>query len=148
MTLSDEAISTLSEAINKIIESGLAEDVLKRLDSFGYTTDDSDIWSIAFCIQKVENYIKNDCNTPDVPSGLITYAVDMVCGEFLQGKYTTGQLALDALDLDGAIASVSAGDTSVSFDNNTSDDGKFNSLVQTLTTCGRGQMACFRQLKW
>lgn len=148
MTLSNEIISTLTEAINNIYESSLTESILKRLDSFGCDVTLDDTFCIAFSIQKVENSIKNDCNVVDVPEGLETSTIDMVCGEVLDVLYRTGKLNLSSLDLDGAIASVSAGDTSVSFDNSTSDDGKFTTLVQLLKNCGRGEFACYRNIKW
>lgn len=148
MALTDETISALTEAISKIIESSLTESVLKRLDSFGYTLSEADVYAIAFSVQKVEDSIKNDCNVSEIPEGLMNIAVDMVCGEMLGTLYRTGKLSLDGLDLDGAIASVSAGDTSVSFDNAMSDDGKFTTLVQLLQGVGRGEFACYRKIRW
>ena len=148
MALTDETISTLTEAINKIIESSLTESVLKRLDSFGYIPSENDVFAIGFGVQKVENIIKNDCNVTEIPEGLVCHAVDMVCGEFLSIKYRTGQLELSSLDLDGSLASVTVGGASVSFDNNTSDDGKFNALVSVLIGSGRGEFSCYRKIKW
>lgn len=148
MALTDETISTLTESITKVYESDLTELVLKRLDSFGYVTTMSDAFCIGFGVQKVENSIKNDCNVTEVPEGLRNIAVDMVCGEVLDVLYRSGKLSLDELDLDGAVASVSAGDTSVSFDNTTSDVGKFTTLLQSLQNNGRGDFACYRMLKW
>ena len=148
MALSNETISSLAEKISKVHESGLTESVLKRLDSFGYDVTTDDTFCIAFSMQKVENSIKNDCNVVDVPKELESIAIDMVCGEFLGTLYRTGKLNLSSLDLDGAIASVSAGDTSVSFDNSISDDGKFTTLVQLLKNCVRGELACYRNIKW
>ena len=148
MALTDETISTLIEAIDKVYESSLTEPVLKRLDSFGYTSAENDTFIIAFCVQKVENSIKNDCNVSEVPEGLMNIAVDMVCGEVLSVKYRTGQLELSSLDIDGAIASVTIGGASVSFDNNTSDDGKLNTLISLLTNNGRGEFTCYRKFRW
>ena len=148
MALTDESISTLTEAINNIIESNLTELVLKRLDSFGYEPNENDVLLISFSVQRVENSIKSDCNVAEVPEGLINIAVDMVCGEILSVKYRTGQLELSSLDLDGAIASVNVGGASVSFDNNTSDDSKLNKLLSLLANSGRGEFTCYRRIKW
>ena len=148
MALTDETITTLTEAISKIIESSLTELVLKRLGSFGYEPTEDDVFAIGFSVQKVEQTIKNDCNVTEVPEGLTSIAVDMVCGEFLSTKYRTGQLVLSSLDLDGALASVNVGGASVSFDNNTSDDSKLNTLVSLLVNSGRGEFACYRKIKW
>ena len=148
MALTDETISTLTEAITNIYESGLTESVLKRLDSFGYTISEEDVFGIAFGVQKVEQTIKNDCNVTKIPEGLTCTAVDMVCGEVFGTLYRTGKLRLDALDLDGAIASVNVGGTSVSFDNNTSDESKLNLFISLLAHGGRGELACYRQIRW
>ena len=148
MALNEETISTLTETIAKIYESSLTDSVLKRLDSFGYTPTEADAFCIGFSVQKVENSIKNDCGVAEVPEGLINIAVDMACGEVLGTLYLTGRLSIDSIDLGGAIASVSAGDTSVSFDNSTSDEGKFNTLLQLLKDGGRGEFACYRTIKW
>ena len=84
----------------------------------------------------------------EIPKGLMNIAVDMVCGEVLSVKYKSGLLELSSLDLDGAIASVTVGGATVSFDNNTSDESKFDALVSLLTNGGRGEFACYRSIKW
>ena len=148
MALSEETISTLTEAITNVYVSSLTESVLKRLDSFGYTPSEEDAFCIGFSVQLVENSIKNDCNVTEIPEGLTNTAVNMVCGEVLGSMYRAGKLSLDNLDLDGAIASVKAGDISVSFNNSTSDDGKFTTLLALLQNSGRGDFACYRSLRW
>ena len=124
------------------------EAVLKRLVSFGYVPKESDGWVISFATLKVENHIKNSCNTTDIPDGLIHTAVDMVCGEFLFTKKQTGKLELADLDLNGAITSISEGDISISFDADSSDEDKFNSLLNYLLHEGEGDFVCYRKLKW
>lgn len=148
MALTDESISMLLDAITNVYESSLTESVLKRLDSFGYEPTENDVFCIVFSIQTVENRIKNQCNVTKVPEGLMNIAVDMVCGEVLSVYYKTGSLHLESLDLDGALASVNVGGASVSFDNNTSDDAKFTTLIQFLSNAGRGEFACYRSIKW
>lgn len=148
MALTDETINELTEAISKIIESSLTESVLKRLDSFGCTPTTEDIFVIGFSIQKVEQTIKNECNVAEIPEGMACHAIDMVCGEVLSTKYRTGQLELSSLDLDGALASVTVGGASVSFDKNTSDEGKLNVLIIALTNTGRSEFTCYRKIKW
>ena len=148
MALTDETISTLTESISKIIESNLTELILKRLDSFGYEPTVDDDFIIGFSVHKVLNKIKNECNVDEVPEGLTDVAVDMVCGEILGTLYRTGKLNLTSLDLDGALASVNVGGASVSFDSNTSNDNKLNTLVSLLLNDGRGELACYRQIRW
>ena len=148
MALTEESISTLTDAVNKIIESNLTGLVLKRLDSFGFETTENDAFIVGFSVQKVENSIKNDCNVSEIPEGLMNIAVDMVCGEVLSVKYRAGQLELSSLDLDGAIASVTVGGATVALDNNTSDVGRFETLISLLASYGRGEFACYRTIKW
>lgn len=148
MALNEETIRTLIEAIAKVYESDLIELVLKRLDSFGYTPSEEDVFCIGFSVQLVENSIKNDCNVTEIPEGLVRIAVNMACGEVLSSLYRAGRLSIENLELDGAIASVKAGDISVSFNNSTSDDGKFTTLLTLLQNSGRGDFACYRTLRW
>ena len=61
----------------------MLEMVKERLKSFGYELQEGDEFALTFSIQKVENTIKNDCNTPSIPDGLVNIAVDMAVGEFL-----------------------------------------------------------------
>ena len=124
------------------------EAVIQRLQSFGYDVTEDDVWQLCFVMQKVRNHINNSCNTTSVPDGLFHVAVDMTCGEFLFTKKQTGQLTLASLDLTGAIASVSMGDTSVSFDSDASDEDKLNQLLNYLMTKGEGEFVCYRKLKW
>lgn len=64
----------------------MLERVKERLESFGYVLKDGDEVILTFSIQKVENTIKNDCNVPSIPDGLMNIAIDMAVGEFLDGK--------------------------------------------------------------
>lgn len=149
MALTEETISTLTEVITRVYESNLTELVLKRLDSFGYEVKEEDAFVIGYSVQKVENNIKNNCNIADIPEGLTNIAVDMVCGEVLDTLYRTGKLDVGSIALDGAIASVTLGDATVSFDNSTSDNsGTFTALINTLKDSGKGEFACYRTVKW
>lgn len=122
--------------------------VFQRLVSLGYKVEENDDWFISYVIKAVENHIKNSCNVTIIPDGLFNIAVDRVCGEFLFAKKQSGQLTIDGLDLDGAIASISEGDTRVSFVAGASDDDRFNQLVNYLMTKGEGDFVCYRKLKW
>lgn len=133
---------------NTSLSEQFYESVLKRLDSLGYTFEvEHDGWMISFAIHKVEAKIKNDCNVPEIPEGLIPCAVDMVCGEFLLDKKQTGQLNLEGLDLDGAISSIREGDTTVNFDTSATDEQKFNNFIAHLMD-GKGDFVCYRKMRW
>lgn len=132
---------------NTSLSESFYEAVLKRLVSFGYTLKEDDSWLICFAMQKVENHIKNSCNTTDVPDGLFNVAVDMVCGEFLFTKKQTGQLEIADLDFDGAFTSIKEGDTQVNFDGS-SDEEKFDQMVNYLLHHGEGDFVCYRKIRW
>lgn len=147
----DELLLRIITAMGNV-QSSLTEEffnaVLQRLTSLGYSLKENDDWVLCFTMQKVENHIKNSCNTPSVPDELFHTAVDMVCGEFLSCKKQTGQLEIETLDLDGSIASISEGDTSVTFAIGSTDEDKFNQLLNYLLTNGKGDFVCYRKLKW
>ena len=133
---------------NTSLSESFFESVLKRLVSFGYELKEDDSFVICFAMQKVENHIKNSCNTESVPNGLLTVAVDMVCGEFLFTKKQTGKLELADLDLNGAITSIKEGDVTVQFASGSSDQDKFDSLLNYLLHHGEGDFVCYRKLRW
>lgn len=122
--------------------------VKERLKSFGYEVKESDEFSLTFCVDKVRNTIKNDTNQSEVPEGLEHIAVDRVCGEFLFTKKQTGQLNIGELDLNGAVTSIKEGDTQINFDAGSSDESRFNQLVNYLMNQGEGDLICFRKIRW
>nr|WP_308742098.1 hypothetical protein [uncultured Anaerocolumna sp.] len=135
---------------NSSLDEPFIELVLKRLESLGYTIQDGDGWMIGFSVQKVENHIKNSCNTSSVPDGLKYTAVDMVCGEFLFALKQTGKLN-ETFDLDAAVKQVQAGDTNVTFaigDGSNTPEQRLNNLLAYLMTKGEGDFVCYRKIKW
>lgn len=124
----------------------MLEDVTARLVSFGYTVTENDTWMLNFIIQKVENHIKNDCNVDAVPGGLYNIAVDMVVGEFLFGKKSTGQLT--GFNLEATVKQIQEGDTSVSFSGELSPEQRLDSVINYLMTYSKKQFASYRCVKW
>lgn len=121
----------------------MLEDVRSRLESFGYTLTDSDVWMITFITDKVENDIKRDCNISEIPEGLLQVEVDMVCGEFLQNKQSTGTLDLN---LEDAVKSIQEGDTQVTYEVGSTLTADF--LISYLMNHGRSAFANYRCIKW
>ena len=150
--MNEEIIRTLIDAINAYMTSSLPdalfELVLRRLETFGYVATEADVFGIAFSVQKSELNIRNDCNITEIPAELFPTLCDMACGDFLSVEYRTGRLNLADLDLGGAITSVTEGDTSISFDKSTTDEGKFAALISALSDSGRGNLECYRKFKW
>lgn len=145
----DEILQAIRRTMsNSSLTESFFNAVLQRLISLGYKLEENDDWILCFAMQTVENHIKSSCNVTSIPDELLNVAIDRVCGEFLFAKKQTGQLVIEGLDLTGAIASISEGDTSVSFVSGTTDDDRFNQLVNYLMTKGEGDFVCFRKLKW
>lgn len=149
MALTDETKQAVITALDTTsLSESFIEAVLNRLDSFGYEIKESDAWMIGFAMQKVESTIRNECNISEIPDGLFHIAVDMVCGEFLLAKKQTGQLELGDLDLTGAISSIKEGDTQVNFNGDESDSDKVDSLLNYLLNNGKGELVCYRKIRW
>lgn len=125
------------------------EDVVERLESFGYEVTEVDSWMIEFLIQKVENSIKADCNINTIPEELHEIAVDMVVGEFLLNKKSRGQL--EGFDLEAAVKQIHEGDTSVTFaigDGSKTPEERLDELILYLMNYGKGKFAAYRCIKW
>ena len=123
-----------------------AEDILQRLEGFGYTANIADVFILKFVSEKSVNRILNIINDVIVPEALRQVCVDMICGEFLSEKNSLNQLG--EFDVDGAIASVSMGDVSVQYDGNASQSAKFSAFVDTLKNPLGGDLICYRKIKW
>lgn len=127
----------------------MLEDVKMRLESFGYTVTDADSWILNFIVQKVENHIKNECNISSIPDGLYDIAVDMVVGEFLLSKKSTGQLT--GFDLSAAIKQIEEGDTSITYAIGSGDstpEQRLDALISYLMNNGKNEFVSYRRVKW
>lgn len=143
-----EIISKVKSLVGNNFSKDFCEAVLNRIQSFGCKITENDAIPLCFAMEKVRNHINNSCNVTSVPDGLFHIAVDMSCGEFLFAKKQTGQLEIADLDLAGAITSISEGDTSVSFNSDSTDESRFNQLLNYLLHNGEGEFVCYRKLKW
>lgn len=145
--MSEQVDKLLSCVVSLIKDSDLAELIVKRLESLGYTPTEGDAWAIAFATKKVQNNIFNFCNITEIPDGLTETAVDMVCGEFLTTMRDIGKLD-DTFNLEDAVKQVQTGDTSVTFSLEGTPEQRMNSLLQFLTHNGEVDFLCYRQIKW
>lgn len=155
--MDDEKLKPIIENIIVIInkeevDEEFIEKILKRLISFGYIPNENDSWIITFCMQKVENHIKNSCNISEIPNELKEVEIDRICGEFLFSKKQSGQLnAENGFDLEMAIKQVQAGDTNVTFavgEGSETLETKLNTLISYLLNYGESDFVCYRQIKW
>ena len=141
-------ITSVNNILNDTNLEIITDVVVNRLVSLGYTPTDEDTWTIAFSIQKTTSHVLMQTNHKTVPEGLVETTVDMICGEFLNSKFLSGQLDLTSLDLDGMIQSVSQGDTSVSFSAEGSDEAKLKGLLSWLIHGKEGDLICYRKMQW
>lgn len=127
------------------------EIVKNRLKSFGYELQEGDEIALPFVIQKVENTIKNDCNTSFIPDGLVNIAVDMTIGEFLTTKKTFSPDSIAGLDLDMAVKQIQTGDTNTVFatgEGSLTAEQRLNAFLNYLLTYGRDEFSCYRKIRW
>ena len=129
----------------------MLKSVKDRLKSFGYELQKDDEITLNFCIQKVENTIKNDCNISSIPEGLINIVVDMAVGEFLIAKKTFSPDSITGIDLDTAVKQIQTGDTNVIFsvaEGSMTDEQRLNTFLNYLMTYGRSEFSCYRKIRW
>ena len=148
----NENIQTVIDSVNEILNdtnlNTIAEAVVNRLVSFGYVPTENDAWMIAYSTKGTVHHVLNEINHKTVPEGLFEVVVDMVCGEVLNAKFLSGQLKLDALDLDGMIQSVTEGDTSVTFSTEGTDEAKLKGLLSWLIQGKGSDLLCYRKMRW
>ena len=148
----NEYLQTVVTSVDSILKdtnlTPIVNGAVERLVSFGYVPSDADTWLIAYSTKGTVNHVLNEINHKTVPDGLFELVVDMVCGEILTAKFSSGQLELTSLNLDGMIQSVSEGDTTVSFSAEGSDEAKLKGLLSWLIQ-GKGcDLLCYRRMRW
>lgn len=147
--MAENQSAVLSELQRAMTSTSLTVDffelVITRMHTLGYDVTSADVWQIAFAISKVENHIKNACNLVIVPQQLYEIVCDMVCGELLSELKSMGKLTTESMA--SAVASVKLGDTSVNFDNNTSQH-TFDDVIDYLIHGKEGDLVCFRTMRW
>lgn len=130
----------------------MLDDVLKLLESFGYTAVEGDNWVLKFVMEKVQKHIKTECGIYDskaeeivIPTELHETAVEMAAAEFLMYKKSTGQLT--GFDFDSAVKSVQEGDTKVDFAGKT-PESRIDLLLTYLLKNGNKKIASHRCIQW
>lgn len=125
--------------------------VTERLRSFGYEADESDSFSLAFCVEKVHSTIRNETNCQVIPEGLEHIAVDMACGEFLNAKKTFAPDGLSGIDLDVAVKQIQTGNTNTVFaigDGSSTPEQRLTAFIDYLLDYGKPEFNSFRRIRW
>ena len=117
-----------------------------RLKSLGYEVVEGDELALNFVMSKVEQHIKHYCNIDVVPECLEYVFIDMVAGEFLQSKKSTGQLS--ALQIEPIVKKIQDGDTTVEFSATADMDTMFNQLTDKLIHGYEQDLLRHRKLVW
>lgn len=118
-----------------------------RLQSFGYIIQDTDAWAVGFAIQSVIDSIRNYCNISAIPEGLLTAAVDMVCGEFLYNQKSVGK-ELSGINFEQLEKSIQEGDTNITYIDNVSPEQAVDTLLSYLRTGRNKDLLRYRRLVW
>lgn len=129
----------------------MTNDIIQRLASFGYEVTNADEFALRFIVQKVENHIKNSCNTPLIPEGLYQIAVDMACGYFLSEKKAVSADSLKGFDLDSAVKSIQEGDTNITFaigEGSKTPEQRLDAFISYLMTYGEKEFVSYRCMLW
>ncbi len=129
----------------------MLDKTVKRLEGFGYKLKAGDKAVLKFAVEKVTNTIKNECNVSMVPDGLMNIAVDMAAGEFLGAKKAFSAAEIEGLNLEIAVKQIQVGDTNTVFavgEGSLTPEQRFDLFVEHLLNYGRGELACYRKIRW
>lgn len=124
----------------------MIEKVKQRLASLGYECVESDDFALDFVIKKTEQHIKHFCNTVNVPDCLEWVMVDMVCGDFLLTKNSTGQLT--SMQVAAVVKKLTEGDTTVEYNVTTDREATFNAYLDKMVNGHTSDLIAHRKLRW
>lgn len=119
--------------------------VNKRLNMLGYEHDESEDVVLQYLIDKAAQTIKHTCNINDIPECLEYVWCDMVCGEFLGTKLTTGKLT--SIQVNQIATKIKEGDTEVTFASGVDPHANLVTFFQNMAI-GNGQLIKHRRLRW
>lgn len=117
----------------------------KRLKMLGYEHDESEDWVLQYLIDKAAQTIEHTCNICEIPPCLHYVWCDMVCGEFLNTKLTTGKLT--SIQVKQIVSRIKEGDTDVTFAGGQDPQTQLSAFFVGMST-GNGQLIKHRKLRW
>ena len=100
-------------------------------------------------IRNVQYRVQNETNQSELPEGLVSVAVYMAVGEYLNMKKVSGQL--DGFDLDAAIKQIQEGDTNTVFaigDGSSTPEQRLDALISYLINGRTREFYRFRRFVW
>ena len=124
------------------------DEVKSRLTQLGYEIQEGDEVALLFCINRVEEYIKNTCYITEIPEGLHYKAIDMVCGEFLGTKLSLGQLEGYSVADNRLVKSIAEGDTTVTYQDGVTDSYTAISEYINGLKAADAELYSYRKIRW
>lgn len=112
------------------------EDLALRLCDLGFEVPENHSDMLKEAVKRAEQCVMNTCNCENVPEELSFVALDIAAGEYLLAARCKGE--------DFLVESVSEGDVSVSF----KDESPVDGIIDMLLNSGRDEMLSFRRVKW
>ena len=100
-------------------------------------------------ISNVQYKVQNETNRKDMPEGLVSVAVYMTAGEYLNMKKCSGQL--EGFDLEAAIKQIQEGDTNITFavgDGSQTPEQRLTALIDYLINGRIGEIYRYRRIVW
>lgn len=125
------------------------EEIVNRLNQFGYTTTEEDHSLLDFELEKTINYVKNFCNITIIPEILKHRIIDRVCCYVLYNKKNTGNLT--GFNYDVVIKQIKEGDTTIQYAVGQGEDTPENRFDAFVTSLERGfdkWLTPHRRIRW
>ena len=126
----------------------MREEVVSMLMALG-VTGAADDPLLDIVIRNVQYRVQNETNQSELPEGLVSVAVYMVVGEYLNMKKVSGQL--EGFDLDAAIKQIQEGDTNTVFaigDGSSTPEQRLDALISYLINGRTREFYRFRRFVW
>lgn len=126
----------------------MREEVVSMLTALG-VTGAADDPLLDIVIRNVQYRVQNETNQSELPEGLVSVAVYMSVGEYLNMKKVSGQL--EGFDLDAAIKQIQEGDTNTVFaigDGSSTPEQRLDALISYLINGRTREFYRFRRLVW
>lgn len=123
---------------------------LKKLNGYGY--EGVDIEMLTLHALSVREFILNYCNIEKMPKGLKFTYVNMMCASYLE-LYVVKNYVNDGDSekaIAASVASITEGDVSVTYKDNTSNDKVLNAkaLIGSLMDGYRAYLTRYRRMVW
>lgn len=125
------------------------DDIYDALGNLCYPVSGDDESRIEYLINLMTDRVKLNINQNAIPESLRTTVIDMVCGEFLAGKYATGDLS--NFDFEASVKRISEGDTTVEYaygSGSSTPEQRFKSYVDALRNPPLYVFSSVRKLRW